>query len=214
MKYLNKFYSYLKESNSINMSEIEYLTYSLKDNNIKVSFYENQLIVNGNLRKAFNINISLNNLKTFEIAQEDDPSEKNVYSDYMIWEIMEEILLIKSRVKSNNIDIGLKLNSNYFTIYIISEVVNNLLQEYYIQLNNRLGNPKSSFDKITNSTTRISAFVDKDPKIIDHVIIKIKANEYLQRQFDNFINNIVDLDKVIISKYVDEHYIINEIRLK
>jgi hypothetical protein len=132
----------------------------------------------------------------------------NVFIDNFYWEIMEEVLSIKDRLINNsNIEnIGVKMAEKSIMINVITKKQTDLLKKYLLLLNKKLIKP----GVFTNSTY---TYIINTGKVSD-LIIRTKIDDYSQFDFDNFIKDVVDLNKVTIEKEINDEFVINHIRLK
>lgn len=206
MKYLNKFYTYLTESNSIDRKELIDLTYNLTDN-YGAKLKEEKLIINSEFRKVFTIQIVLTDLNTANI--DTSYNKEDIFMDDVYWEVLQEILIIKERAKEYNINIGVEMRPKFFKLYLISDLIDDILKNYYILLKKKIDDIPvtggTSYDNMDASEITLGS---------DFIRITTDSEYYKQKQFNNFIKGIVDLDKVNVDKYVVDQEVINDIRLK
>ena len=196
MKYLNKFYTYLKESNNLDIDYLKDSLLYLQDIIASVSVNEESVFFKNEYRKSFVVNINITDLKKEVIVQ--NSYERTIISDNRYWEILNELINIKNRLINDSFyiifepfpqSISGKTEINKLNMHIIlNELSQDLLGEYYIKLNAKLNSMKSDF----SYNTTISYYDKK-------IVLKSDGYYYTTRKFNNLLTRIVDKNKININ---------------
>lgn len=152
MKYLGKFFEYIKENNGDDLSPSEMEDLLLPISDLEVTYNtSSRLLTEGEFegRKIVTIQFSISNFKKLDIG-----GWSNRISDNRIWELMEEIVMLKSRIDSDFSTIGFSNNSIQFQFVQNSKLENTDLfkiQKIYNEIGKRIYGSKSGF---SNSMSR------------------------------------------------------------
>jgi len=184
MKYLGKFYDYIKENNvgDLSPSEIEDLLLPISDLGVTYNT-SSRLLTECEFegRKIVTIQFSISNFKKLDIG-----GWSNRISDNRIWELLEEIVMLKSRIDSDFSTIGFGNNSIQFQFVQNSKVENDLLkiQKIYNEIGKRIYGSKSDF---SNS---MSHKLNTDEQKLVITCGGWREESYTERKWNGFIRGI------------------------
>jgi hypothetical protein len=201
MKYLNKFYNYIKESKILDIDEVKSTLYYINDLGFTTNLRTGTLVDFGGDeyigRKYISIYITLDGLK-FANLMTNYPSK--FIDDSKFWDLLDEILSLRGRL----IDLGLATNclidfSNkrdgympYISLTLVGDKDENWnkLIELERRLLSKLNSMRSDFSYGTLIELRG-----------DHIYIKSDSFGYTHRKLNNLINRSIEGSELSISDF-------------
>lgn len=220
MKYLDRFFTYIKESNQFDLDEINSMLLPVKDMDIDFTILgqgaSDNYLVNGmyNGHKYLHIKFKLNSLRTESLIINSYESE--YISDDKVWEFLEELLSFRVRalngrlcneclIQFNNIR-----NDQFITLLLVGDKENDNIEllELSEKMKSRLYSMSTEFSYDTIVTYHG-----------DYIMVKTSEYFYTDRKFKNLINRCLNLDSMSfgdlkIEKTKEGNFIFNKIELK
>lgn len=220
MKYLNRFFNYIKESNQFDLDEIESMLLPIKDMGINfiVSKHgtSSDTIFNGEYsgHKYLSINFRLDSLKSESLIVS---SYESVYiNDDKVWEFFDELLSFRGRLLESDLsnDCLIRFNEvrgeHNIRLILIGDKDDEgpKLLELSQRMKSELNNMRTDFAYDT-----IITYND------GYIIVKTSEYSYTDRKLKNLINRSLNLhsmsfDDIKIEKTMDGMEILNKIELK
>lgn len=200
MKYLNGFYSYIKESKDFDKDDIESMLLPIKDLGLSYSINEGITVSADGDKKNHNkkylrINISFNSLKSSDLIV--NSFRKKYIDDDRFWEILDELLSLRSRLLENEITNCLIDFSNnrdginpYISILLIGDEDDS--NEDY----KKLSNLSSKMRAILNASRTDFSYDTTITLHNDFIIVKSIDYSYTDRKLMSLIRKSVDLDNL------------------
>jgi hypothetical protein len=205
MKHLKEFFNYIKESKSIDREEIASMLLPISDMGLNISYSEGTIISGASPddknhgRKYLKVSINLDRLNKSDIIL--DGFRRKEIDDDRFWEILDEILSLRSRLLEEHISnclIDFIIRDNYSLISLIligdKEEENDdfLLTELMSILRARLNNMRTDF-----SYSTVVSLVRSGQKL--SIEVKTSAFDYTDRKFNNLLRG-VDMSKFSVEK--------------
>lgn len=203
MKYLNKFFDYIKEGIEISDDEIhEFLIPIKEDLGIEYKLIDKRIITSGEWdgRSSRGIQFNIRNFKKLTIGGYTDQIFDNRF-----WEFMDEILTLRNRLESDLVSINPSI-SGYVTIhYLLNEKESGPaydLRRLYDQMSAKINGSKSQF---SNSVSR--KIYPEELKMV--VSCGDSVSPYTDRKWNGLFGSI--LSEFDVKKEFDEnHYLGNQ----
>lgn len=203
MKYLNKFFDYIKEGIEIPDDEIhEFLIPIKEDLGIEYKLIDKRIITSGEWdgRSSRGIQFNIRNFKKLTIGGYTDQIFDNRF-----WEFMDEILTLRNRLESDLVSINPSI-SGYVTIhYLLNEKESGpayYLRRLYDQMSAKISGSKSQF---SNSVSR--KLYPEELKMV--VSCGDSVSPYTDRKWNGLFGSI--LSEFDVKKEFDEnHYLGNQ----
>jgi hypothetical protein len=204
MRYLEKFYNYIKESKDINKSEVEEMLLSIKDLGFIYTLQEGTLVgVNpddkNHGKKYLSVNIPLDKLKTSNLITTYTAEH---IDDSSFWELLDEILSLRGRMLDTGltncvIDFSNKRgNYNpYISLLLIGDKDDtdkgrmNLI-EFEKRITSKLNSMRSDFSYGTYCILRD-----------DHILVKSDEYSYTHRKFNNLLSRSLEGSDLSLSDF-------------
>jgi hypothetical protein len=201
MKYLNRFYSYIKESKDFDKADIEYMLLPIKDLGLSYSINEGVTVsVDGDKKnhnkKYLRINISLNTLNSSYLIVN---SFRGKYiDDERFWEILDELLTLRSILLESEITNCLIDFSNnrdginpYISILLIGDEDNKTkLIELETRITAMLNSMRGDFSYGTYCRLHV-----------DHILVKSDGLAYTDRKFNNLLKRSIEGSDLSLSDF-------------
>lgn len=214
MKYLDRFFNYIKESNQFDLDEIRNMLLPVKDMDI-VTMISDGTIFKGeyNGHKYLNIRFRLNTLNSDSLIV--NSYESTYINDDKIWEFFDELLAFRGRLLESGLsnDCLIKFNEirgeHIVTVVLIGEKEEDIkLLEFSQRIKAQLNKMKTDFSYDT-----VVTFNDS------YIMIKTSEFSYSDRKLRNLLNRSMNLDTmsfddINIEKTQDGMEIFNKIELK
>lgn len=214
MKYLDRFFNYIKESNQFDLDEIRNMLLPVKDMDI-VTMISDGTIFKGeyNGHKYLNIRFRLNTLNSDSLIV--NSYESTYINDDKIWEFFDELLAFRGRLLESGLsnDCLIKFNEirgeHIVTVVLIGEKEEDIkLLEFSQRIKAQLNKMKTDFSYDT-----VVTFNDS------YIMIKTSEFSYSDRKLRNLLNRSMNLDTmsfddIKIEKTQDDMEIFNKIELK
>ena len=203
MKYLNKFFDYIKEGIEISDDEIhEFLIPIKEDLGIEYKLLDKRIITSGEWdgRSSRGIQFNITNFKKLTIG-----GYTGQIFDNRFWEFMDEILTLRNRLESDLVSINPSI-SGYVTIhYLLNEKESGPsydLKRLYDQMSAKISGSKSQF---SNSVSW--KLYPEELKIV--VSCGSSVSPYTDRKWNGLFGSI--LSEFDVKKEFDEnHYLGNQ----
>ena len=204
MKYLEKFYNYIKESNDIDKSEVEEMLLPIKDLGFVCNLQEGTLIsVNpddkNHGKKYLSIHIPLNRVKTTNLITTYTAEH---IDDSNFWELLDEILSLRGRMLDTGltncvIDLSNKRGNYmpYISLLLIGDKDNtdkgrmNLI-ELEKRITSKLNSMRSDFSY--NTYCRLHD---------GHILVKSGGYSYTDRKFNNLLSKSLEGSNLSLSDF-------------
>jgi hypothetical protein len=204
MRYLEKFYSYIKESKDINKSEVEEMLLSIKDLGFICNLQEGTLIsVNpddkNHGKKYLSIHITLDRVKTTNLITTYTAER---IDDDNFWELLDEIISLRGRMLDTGltncvIDFSNKRGNYmpYISILLIGDKDNtdkgrmNLI-ELEKRITSKLNSMRSDFSYGTYCRLHD-----------DHILVKADGYSYTDRKFNNLLSRSLERSDLSLSDF-------------
>lgn len=203
MKHLQKFYNYIKESKNFDKADIESMLLPITDlglrylitEGVTVSADENKKNHN---KKYLSIRILLNDMSSTDIIV--DSFRKKYIDDSRFWDILDELLALRSRLLENEItNCVIDFNNSrdggispYIKILLIGED-DDSSDEY-----RKLSNLSAKMKSILNNSRTDFSYDTTITLHSDHIIVKSTDYSYTDRKLNSLIRKSVDLDNLAI----------------
>lgn len=214
MKHLREFLNYIKESKSIDKEEISHMLLPISDMGLNIYYKEGTIIsVDGHddknhHRKYLKVLIDLNRLNKSDIIL--NGHRKKIIDDDRFWEILDEILSLRSKLMEEHISnclIDFIIKDNYPKISLIlvgeKEVDNSdefLLKELRSIILAKLNSMENDFsDNTIVSLSRSGEKVKLE--------IKTHAFDYTDEKFNDLFKG-VDMSKFSIEKIASDDILV------
>lgn len=217
MKHLKEFFNYIKESKSIDREEIAFMLLPISDMGLNISYSEGTIISGAspddknNGRKYLKVSINLNGLNRSDIIL--DGYRRKGIDDDRFWEVLDEILSLRSRLIEehiNNCLIDFIIRDNYSSISLIlvgnkeeEKSDESLLTELRSVLRAKLNNMTTGF-----SYSTVVSVVRSDEKV--SLEVKTRATDYTDRKFNNLLRGIdmskFSIDRRMLDNRLDDVY--------
>ena len=201
MKYLNRFVTYLNESNGditdLSKDELDELLIPMVDMGIEYSFTTPRVITEGEFSGYKSMNIQFRN--SFEMGPAGGYTEQII--DEKFWDFLDELIALKNRLESSKVSINTNWRHYIIVTFIQKAKVEGdlfLVQKLYNEMSTRTNAAKSDF---SNTMT----------KILDKENLKITVRcggswgtaSYTDRKWNGLFRGI-DFSKFNIEKEVTE----------
>jgi hypothetical protein len=204
MRYLEKFYNYIKESKDINKSEVEEMLLSIKDLGFICNLQEGTLIsVNpddkNHGKKYLSIHIALDRVKTTNLITTYTAER---IDDDNFWELLDEIISLRGRMLDTGltncvIDFSNKRGNYmpYISILLIGDKDNtdkgrmNLI-ELEKRITSKLNSMRSDFSYGTYCRLHD-----------DHILVKADGYSYTDRKFNNLLSRSLERSDLSLSDF-------------
>ncbi len=204
MKYLEKFYNYIKESNDIDKSLVEEMLLPIKDLGFVCNLREGTLIgVNpgdkNHGKKYLSIHIPLDGVKTTNLITTYTGER---IDDSNFWELLDEILSLRGRMLDTGltncvIDFSNKRGNYmpYISLLLIGDKDNtdkgrmNLI-ELEKRITSKLNSMRSDFSYGTYCRLHD-----------DHILVKADGYSYTDRKFNNLLNRSLERSDLSLSDF-------------
>lgn len=206
MKHLKEFFNYIKESKSIDREEIASMLLPISDMGLNISYSEGTIISATSIddknhgRRYLKVSINLDRLNKSDIIL--DGFRRKEIDDDRFWEILDEILSLRSRLMEEHITnclIDFIIRDNYSSISLIlvgdkeeEKSDESLLTELRSILRARLNNMTTDFSY--NTVVSLSRSGQKV-----WVDVKTSALDYTDRKFNNLLRGI-DMSKFSVER--------------
>lgn len=198
MKYLGKFFEYIKENNGDDFSQSEMEELLLPITDLGVTYHiSSKLLTEGEFegRKIVTIQFYIQDFRKIDIG-----GWSNRICDNRIWEFMEEIVILKSRIDSDFSTIGFNNISIQFQFIQNSKLENSDLfkiQKIYDELGKRINNSKSDF------SNTFSRRLNKDDLKLVITCGGYRESSYTERKWNGFVRGI-DFSDYNVDKEITE----------
>jgi hypothetical protein len=214
MKYLDKFFSYVVESNKsgqIDKDYLEDLLISISDLRITYHIKEGTLFGGDyNGRKYLNINLNLGSLKTTKIIT---TYESNTIDDDRVWELFNEILSLRSRILEEGLENCVISFSNvahmsFISLTFIGGVDDSgsvKLEELQKRITAILNSMSTDFSY--NTYTRLHKSEDDE-----YIMIISDAFSYTDRKFNNLLRRSLEGSNLSLNDFSIDKSVINQRR--
>lgn len=214
MKYLDRFFNYIKESNQFDLDEIRNMLLPVKDMGV-VTMISDGTIFKGeyNGHKYLNIRFRLNTLNSDSLIV--NSYESTYINDDKIWDFFDELLAFRGRLLESGLsnDCLIKFNEirgeHSVTVVLIGEKEEDIkLLEFSQRIKSQLNKMITDFSYDT-----VVTFNDS------YIMIKTSEFSYSDRKLRNLLNRSMNLDTmsfddINIEKTQDGMEIFNKIELK
>lgn len=220
MKYLNRFFNYIKESNQFDLDEIETMLLPVSDMGIGVAVSEQRIVFNGEYsgHNYLNISFTFDSLKSESLIIEPNYSsyEATYINDDKIWNFFDELLDFRSRLLETGLsnDCLIRLNEIRDNHIIQLVLIGDKEDDDYIllELSQRM---KSQLNKMTTDFSYHTTINYND----NYIIIRTSEHCYTDRKLKSLINRSLNLDSmsfddIRIEKTKNGRVIFNKIKLK
>ena len=203
MKYLNRFYNYIKESKDIDIDEVNHFLLPITDLGFITTLISGNLFhLDGgeyNGRKYLAIQIRLDRLKTANLIT--TYNGKHI-DDSNFWELLGEISSIRGRLIDSGvvtdclIDFYITRDGGlmpYISITLVGEKDDSdtiKLIELERRISSKLNSMKSDFSY--NTYTRLHD---------DHILVKSDGYSYTDRKFNNLLNRSLEGSDLSLSDF-------------
>ena len=201
MRYLEKFVTYLNESNEditdLSKEDLDELLLPITDLGIEYSFSEPRTITEGEFSGYKSINIIFRN--SFKLGPSGGYTEQII--DDKFWDFLDELIALKNRLESSRVSINPNMKHHIVVTFIQKAKVEGSLftiQKLYNDMSSRTSASKSDF---TNNMTKS---LDKDElKITVHCGGLWNEASYTDRKWNGLFRGIdfskFNVDKDIVS---------------
>ena len=148
MRYLEKFVTYLNESNEditdLSKEDLDDLLLPISDLGIEYSFSEPRTITEGEFSGYKSMNISFRN--TFKLGPSGGYTEQII--DDKFWDFLDELIALKNRLESSRVSINTNWRHHIVVTFIQKAKVEGslfLIQQLYNEMSKRRNVSKSDF---------------------------------------------------------------------
>ena len=201
MRYLEKFVTYLNESNEditdLSKEDLDELLLPMSDLGIEYSFSEPITITEGEFSGYKSINIIFRN--TFKLGPSGGYTEQII--DDKFWEFLDELIALKNRLESSRVSINPHMRHHIVVTFVQKSKVEGdlfLVQQLYNEMTKRTSAAKSDF---VNCMTKK---LDKENlKITVNCSNGYREAAYTDRKWNGLFRGI-DFSKFNVEKEITE----------
>lgn len=215
MKYLNRFFNYIKESNQFDLDEIKSMLLPVEDMGIDIVMSDGT-IFDGEYsgHDYLSITFRLNSLKSESLIVNSYGSK--FINDDKIWEFFDEFLTFRGRLLQNGLSNDCLIRfyevrgEHIIKIILIGDKGNK--DSRLLELSQRM---RSELNKMRTDFSYDTTVTYND----NYIIVKTSEYSYSDRKLKNLINRSLKLhsmsfDDIKIEKTIDEMDVVNKIELK
>ena len=199
MRYLEKFVTYLNESNEditdLSKEDLDELLLPITDLGIEYSFSEPRTITEGEFSGYKSINIIFRN--SFKLGPSGGYTEQII--DDKFWDFLDELIALKNRLESSRVSINPNMKHHIVVTFIQKAKVEGslfLIQQLYNEMSKRRNVSKSDF-----SNNIVQRLHKEDLKIVVNCNGSWDTASYTDRKWNGLFRGI-DFSKFNVEKEI------------